>query len=245
MLEGPWECASETGIDGILITVDTAILTIGDSSMIDWQTVTLRVYHRTKGGDEEAQHFSAPLYRRFDQPREEDYKTDLRNRHLVIHYNLDLDLTFDAGGKQWTGTWSDRGSRREVVLERPHPSLGSVQNPFVGDWESSLGPNARPSPSSGSLHIRESSDGMLTAWLDRKTSSFNLRSQSRHADLRDGERFKVVADQGKLTLSTTNPLGAIYHYAGTLSTDGKNLVGEWEWQEGARLSAPASFTRMY
>jgi hypothetical protein len=248
LLEGPWEYTSPSGIKGILIKVETAVLSGTDAPMIDWQTVSICVYHRLHGQSQDTHCFAPAAYNRFDQMLgrggEENYTTDLKNRRLVIHYNVDLELSFDAAAKHWAGTWSERGEQGTVILERPHPVPGLTQNAFVGDWESHSEATTK-SPYTGSLHITESSDGVLTAWLDRQSSYIDRRRQTTHSELRNGERLEIVVDQRNLTLTTTNKIGLPHHYSGTLSNEGEYLAGEWKTETAGRLAAPDNFVRLH
>ena len=123
LLEGPWEYTSPSGIKGIFIKVETAVINGTVAPMIDWQTVSICVYHRPHGQGEDTHCFAPPAHNRFDQMLgrggEENYTTDLKNLRLVIHYNIDLELSFDAAAKHWAGTWSERGEQGAVILERP------------------------------------------------------------------------------------------------------------------------------
>lgn len=108
-LEGPWEYTSPGGIKGIFIRAEAAVIHGTDTPMIDWQNVSICVYHRPHGQSQDTQCFAPPAYNRFVQMLPRDPQ----------------------------------------------------RTPFVGDWVSNPDPAARRPPSTGSLHIRESSDGVF------------------------------------------------------------------------------------
>lgn len=143
----------------------------------------------------------------------------LDGQRLVIHFNsrkrgdhlgsFDLDVSFNPAVERWTGSWSFCEQSSPAVLERPHPADGVRPNAFVGDWEGS------PYPT---LHIRQSYDGHLAAWLDRDLGS----------DRRKGEQLRVLsATQAVIVLEPVNSWGTHYSYEGKLSEDGKKIAGEW------------------
>ena len=78
---------------------------------------------------------------------------------------FDVDIIFSSTEQHWTGTWSREGQQLQVVLERPHPAAGVTPSTFVGDWEGEPDPNSRASGEPDSLHIAESSDGVLRLGL--------------------------------------------------------------------------------
>ena len=162
---------------------------------------------------------------------------------LVISAHLTWTLLFSPNEHHWTGTWSRDGQPSDVVLERPHLASGVAPSTFVGDWEGEPDPSSRFPSEPGSLHMVESSDGVLTPWLDRR-------------DYGNGERLDVIsATPDALTLETTNPLGVGYRFEGNLSDDRQVLTGIWvsELQpenrgtslenRGSSLNAPTRFRR--
>jgi hypothetical protein len=102
----------------------------------------------------------------------------------------------------------------------------------VGDWEGYPDPTARFRGAPGALHIRQSYDGGLTAWLDRTIQT----------DQRNGEQLSVLsAAQSAIVLGTVNAWGAKYRYEGTLSGDGKRMSGQWQGDGGGTLNAPTLY----
>jgi hypothetical protein len=104
---------------------------------------------------------------------------------LCIHFvdvtdlkPFDLDVIFSFSSHEWSGAWSRARQISNVVLKRPEPKPGITPNPFVGDW---MTVSSNFYMASGSLHIRQSSDGNLSAWLDRVIASSDRRTGERMA----------------------------------------------------------------
>ena len=157
---------------------------------------------------------------------------------------FDLDLRFDPAALRWTGFWSLCDKSQDVILDRPRPREGVTPNPFVGDWEGYTLPTASFRSALGTLHVRQGYDGSLTAWLNRTLSGFDPRLQLARIDQRNGEQLRVLsATQGAVVLATVNSIGVSYQYEGTLSGDGKSIVGEWRsiGGMGGTLNAPTHF----
>lgn len=243
-IAGSWESASASGIDGIFFNITTSSEGQVGHEQIAWQTINIRVYHR-QGGKETWGWFATSdnatpeLYNMQD-----DHSFTLFDgERLRIHFTdisdlkpFDLDITFSPTAHVWKGTWSRSGKAFDVVLERPNPGTGVIPSAFIGDWEGEPGPNSRSysAPDSG-LRIRESSDGVLSAWLDRTFSNGNTRN---------GELLRVIsATDAGLVLQTTSGGGATYQYRGSLSQDRRALTGIWESGRGGRLNAPDRFRR--
>jgi len=120
------------------------------------------------------------------------------NRHLSIEFKghtdvepFSLYLVFDESTQTWKGTWSacnkDPG---DAVLRRPH-FVRSNTNVMVGDWNSRPNPNGK-FYTAGSLHFRQTSDGLLIAWMDRAFApgrNGGHRSATRARGTRDAVRF--------------------------------------------------------
>ena len=51
LIEGPWEVATASGIDGIFFEIVTSSSGPTGAEQFDWQTISIRVYHR-EGGKE-------------------------------------------------------------------------------------------------------------------------------------------------------------------------------------------------
>jgi hypothetical protein len=227
LIEGPWEITSSSEIGGIFLNTNRGLTSI-------------RIYHRS-GGKELRDNFAPD-----DKPAESDAAEASRsfNRfdgmHLRIHFvettdlkPFDLDITFSASSNEWSGTWSRSGQILNVVLKRPEPDPGVVPNRFVGDWGSEL---SKPYQGPGSLHIRQSSDGMLSAWLDRTISP---------DDKRTGELLIVnAAAASKIVLERPGNAGPSSQYTGTLSDDGHALTGNGTQGRGGKLNAPDKFWRV-
>jgi hypothetical protein len=127
----------------------------------------------------------------------------------------------------WTGAWSLNGQTRQVVLERPHPANGVTLNPLCGNWEGLLD----TTPGSPSFHIRvhivQSSDGAVTAWMDTELVIIAQRIE----DHRYGRSLKVIsADPMSVILqnqSTGNFQVRFNLFSGVLSDDGNTITGSW------------------
>jgi hypothetical protein len=232
LIEGPWETVGASGIDGIFITTVTGS---------DWQTLSIRVYHRD-GGKENWGYFAtnekatAQAYKLQD-----DHSFTLFDgEHLRIHFAdvtdlkpFDLDLIFSSTSHEWLGTWSHSHQTYNVALRRPEPKSGVSPNSFVGDW---MADSSNSYVRAGSLHIRQSSDGTLSAWLDRVIAS---------TDRRNGEFLEVrTATATELDLERTGePAGPAYRYHGSLSADGQMLTGKWAENYGSSLNAADKFRK--
>jgi hypothetical protein len=228
-IEGPWEFASPSGIFGFFFT-----------SFVHNSGIDIWGYERG-GGKTSGGYFSSDLdYARPNDPSSSHFDGQRLRIHFVSPFvserSFDVDIIFSSTERHWTGTWSRDGQSFQVVLGRPHPAAGVTPSTFVGDWEGEPDPNSRAPWEPGSLHIAESSDGVLSAWMDR-------------GDYGEGERLYVSSGtQDALTLETTNPLGNGYRYQGSLSGDRQVLTGIWvstlqPENRGTSLSAPVRFRR--
>lgn len=253
LIAGSWESASSSGIDGIFFNISTSSEGQVGHGQITSQTINIRVYHR-QGGKETWGWFTTN-----DKATPESYSmhddqsfTLFDGERLRIHSAdftelkpFDLDITFSPTERVWTGTWSRFGQACHVVLERPNPNAGITVSAFLGDWESEPDPNSEFHAASGSLHIRESSDGVLSAWLDRTISFMDARTRSVHSNQRNGEPLRVnsVTDSGIILETNYSAMGPDYQYRGNLSQDRRALTGIWASGRGGRLNAPVRFRR--
>jgi hypothetical protein len=222
-IEGPWECSAQDGIHGFFIKIE---------GRQHAQSSSIRIYHRQNGKE----HWGY-----FAPGESTTAPVALDDTHFTMQFTgqtdvgpFRLDLTFDPAAQRWAGTWSACSKTGEAVLTRPHMEVAK-ESPMVGDWKGKLNPNGRPWFTPGSLHFRESSDGLLIAWMDRA-----------FGDGRNGEQLKIVsAGPSIVELQTTFEIGAIYTYTGALSQDGKYLSGIWHVgnNRGMSLQAPDYFER--
>ena len=227
LVEGPWETTGASGIDGIFLAIATGL---------NWQTINIRVYHRVNG-KETWGYFATREKATTESYRMQDAHsfTLFDGTHLRIHFvdvtglqPFDLDLTFLPNTHEWSGTWSRPGQAPKVTLRRPEPKPGLPANAFVGDWAT---PSAK-----NSLHIRQSSDGALSAWLDRAFAS---------SDQRNGELLYVFSSTGpELDLERPADTGPAHRYHGTLSNNGQTLTGDWADEGSGRLNAPDRFQKV-
>lgn len=132
-----------------------------------------------------------------------------------------------------------------MVLTRPEPNRGVRPSVFVGDWIGEYVPNTPVHRAPGSLHIRESLDGVLSVWLDRTISGMDPKTLSIHKDQRNGEWLKVSsATDTELIVDTTNPTAGPSQFRVSLSEDHQVLTGIWDQPSGARLNAPDKFRKV-
>jgi hypothetical protein len=251
LIAGPWDSLSASGIDGVFFQIETSSTGPSRSPQIAWQTIDIRVYHR-QGGKETWGWFATKdkaTPESYNRPDDHSF-TLFDGERLRIHFTdvtdlkpFDLDITLSPTAHVWTGTWSRSGQAFNVVLERPHPNTGVTPNVFVGDWEGEVNPPSHTAP--GSIHIRESRDGVLSAWLDRTISGMDPKTRSVQSDQRNGELLQVnsVTESG-LNLETNSVTSPAYQYRGSLSEDSQVLTGNWGRGSGGRLNAPDRFRRV-
>jgi hypothetical protein len=213
---GAWETTTSSGTHGMFLRISTHASGPAERQTITEQTTDIRLYHRTARGE------TWGWYRddRFDGER------------LRV---AGLDVTFDAAGRRWSGTWSLDGETRSVLLERPRSADASKSCPVCGDWE------GVPEPTQHSahtvLHVVQSSDGRLTAWIDRMIAV---------VDQRHGELLEVLSsDPANVTFALVSSGGPAVRFIGTLSDDGLKLSGRWDGGSGSyRFNASENFGRL-
>ncbi|MGB2641961.1 MAG: hypothetical protein WBG02_11225 [Candidatus Acidiferrum sp.] len=253
LIAGPWEVASASAIDGIFFEIETSSSGPTGREHFDWQTMNIRVYHREVGKETWGYFGTKDKASPQSYSMQDDHSFTLFDgERLRIHFvdvtdikPFDLDITFSPTSNEWSGTWLRSGQILHVVLKRPEPKPGVTPTVFVGDWVGESAPNSPGYFAPGSLHIRESLDGVLSAWLDRTSSGMDPRTLSIHNDQRNAEWLKVNSATGTgLILETTNPMGPPSQFRGSLSQDHQILAGTWERAAGSgRLSAPDRFRR--
>lgn len=249
LFAGPWESVNASGIDGFFFNFETSSSGAAEFRQVAWQEVQIRVYHRQSG--KETWGWFVTMRKATLQSyamRENQSFTLFDGKRLRIHFThytptdytdlkpFDLDVAFSIAARDWTGTLVRSGKVSHVVFERPRPSAAVRANAFVGDWLGEPDSNSRMHHALGSLHIRESSDGVLSVWLDRTIAE---------SDERDGELLRVVSATGSsLILETTFSLGPAFEYRGTLSEGDYLLAGNWSVMDGEHLNAPDRFRRV-
>jgi hypothetical protein len=212
LLSGPWELASPSGVDGIFVMISQGVDRSDHQQTIRGQTTQVRVYHRKDGHETWGWHVVSPP---------DDATVEFDGRRLRV---VGLTATFDQDAARWTGRWLVDGQTREVVLERPHPAKGVTLNALCGDWEGL--PDATRESVPTRLHIVQSSDGMLGAWMDFLGV---IQNQSY------GKSFKVIsADPMNVILQddSSGTLTIYYRFSGVLSNDGNTITGNWDVPSG-------------
>jgi hypothetical protein len=134
------------------------------------QNVHIRLYHR-EAGKETGGWYTAAGSGAVDEPAVPD------GEHLRLRGVSDgpiIDVMFDPGKQRWAGTWTHGGKSQAVILDRPHADPGALPNVLVGDWEGLPDP-VGPARAATRLHIYQSADGTLTAWMDRVIALIDQR----------------------------------------------------------------------
>jgi len=237
LIAGPWESVGASGIDGIFFHIETGSSGPAERQQAARQTVDIRVYHR-QGGKETAGWFATSDEATSKSNNIQDLNpfTRVDADRLQIHFAdasdlkpFDLDISFSPADHVWTGSWTRADQALKVTLERPRPNAGVTSNAFVGDWEREPDPISNFPSAPGSLHIRESSDGFLSAWLNRTISGTDPRTRAVQSDQRSGEPLKVVSAIGdEIILETSFAMGHSHRYRGNLSEDNRVLAGTCE-----------------
>ena len=211
LFSGPWEVADASGVHGIRVMISQT-----KSNGLTSETVQVRVYHRKVGRGTWRWYVVSP-------PR--DGAAHFDGRRLIV---AGLTATFDPDGVRWTGEWIVDGQRREVVLERPHPAKGVSPNSLCGDWEVLL---EAPPAQSVRIHIAQSWDGALNAWMDtRRVLTERYESQ------RYGRSMEVISSNPKsIVLQNEAPTyQALGRFTGVLSGDGNIITGQWNGRSALR-----------
>ena len=210
-LSGRWELASASGVDGILVTISR-----GRTGGLMKETVQVRVYHRKDGYE------SGEGYAVFP-PR---YAAAQFDGHRLSAGGLTA--TFNSDPVGWTGEWVLDGEKRQVVLQRPHPAKGMPLHSLCGNWEEL--------PDATSLlwiriHVVQSWDGALTAWMDH--GRFITEG---YEDQRYGGSFKVIsADPKSIILQNeASTFQTLSRFTGVLSNDGNTITGQWNGRSALR-----------
>lgn len=216
LLSGPWEFATGPRVDGILVMINQ-----GTADGLTRETVQVLVYHRQDGRGTRRWHVVSP-------PR---YAAQFDGRQLIV---AGLTATFDPDTLRWTGEWVLDGVRRQVVLQRPRPANDVSLKSLCGVWEGL--PEAAPAPSIR-IHIVQSSDGVLTAWMN---SSVFITDRTKSQ--RFGQSMEVVsADPNRMVLQNEAPnYQTLGRFTGALSSDGNTMAGQWNGRSARRTVSPHS-----
>jgi hypothetical protein len=201
-----------------------------DGFFLSFAFLTVRVYHRIPDPESRSGY---PTLKDFD------------GRRLAV---AGFDVTFDPGRRRWNGTLTRAGQTRQVGLERPRPGPGVSIHPLAGDWAAEQDPT-EILKQAGSLHVSQSYDGTVNAWLNRLLAPFD--------EQRYGELLDVSTENGEVRLRLTQYLtGPPLEYRGTVSPDGSRITGGWvrpgfkierldgrRLQDTWKLNAPTIFVR--
>jgi hypothetical protein len=227
-IAGPWELTRGSGVDGIFVMIYRQ-----PSSTPPRESIQVRIHHRSRGSESREWYV---VSRDPDSAGRFDGKT--------LHVPL-LTVTFDPDAAHWTGEWLLGGERRTVVLERPQPPNSVTSNALCGNWQAVSDGAHLVSETDGSrsaaatsifMHIVQSSDGNLTAWMDWVDAIVLEHVESATY----GRSMKVIsADPNDVTLQNeSSNYSELGRFAGVLSDDGNVLRGSWNG------SAPGTFRRI-
>jgi len=186
---GPWETTTASGVHGVWLDINTQ----HRAKHTTTQGISLSFYHRVNGQETGA------------SPGEQkgSFSTSLRLRAQGV------DLSFDAGSQRWTGSWVLDGETRQVDLTRPT----CRSHPLCGTWQ------GRDLAGPVLLHIAQSSDGFVTAWMNKDAKS---------SDQRHGDRLRVVSPEpANFVVETISAGCCTNRFSGRLSDDGLSLIGKW------------------
>ena len=201
LFSGKWETTTASGVHGIHLRISTN----DGPQTAAAQFISIRVYHRQNGQEKWGWWVG-------------DDSLSQHTDGVRLHAG-DLDVTFDSRMRRWTGTWLIDGQSKTVVLEKPT----CQSHPLCGTWE------GRSLLGVVRLHLVQSTDGILTAWMDRGQ------------DL--GEPLRVVStDPSGLEVQTDAAAGLPIGFTGRLSNP-STLEGGWNASDPDRTTAQ-SFHRV-
>jgi hypothetical protein len=228
---GRWETVTPSGIEGLgfeIFSQSNGAPGSGGEPFV-LQQVNVLVYTR-EGGQEKGGYFSA-LYSAKPVPSPLPYPTSFDvfdGQHLRMHFAgypdakpFDLDIAFLPKANKWMGTWSRDGKDERVTLARPEANNGVERSKFVGEWMDQSAPN--DANESTTINIRQSPDGVLSAWLDEPPSGVQ----------RNGQQLNIESvSDSTIVLKTRVSTGVPDRFRGSLSADGQTLTGEWGTPDG-------------
>lgn len=250
--EGPWEVRTNSGVYGVFFDIETwwhdrTPMLKCPTGAIEFRQDAL---WRTPVGPLTITQQALNVLHYFRSHKKQGWGwcggyESLNGKHLVLDFEGPrVDLTFHSAEGEWTGTWSYLGTARKVTFRRPHPVRGVQPNQFIGDWR------GMPSLTDGmllgptSLHIRESADGTIVAWLDQVQGAPGPKMRFLQRFQRNGWPLKVEsAKSGSLILETESAMAPNFHYVGSLSAHGSEIRGAWIPVGGEHLSVPNAFRR--
>ena len=217
---GPWETReAKSGVtDGVLFWATTEL-----RQSAEYLTqLQIKVYHREGGAVKEGW-FTA----------NEGAGTTWDGKHLRLKFQsvvaedvaLDLDLVFDPVQQSWIGTFNRGGTAKQVRLLRPG-ALAKPQSRFVGEWFLHLDSARRIPYSATCIHVSETGDGALVAWLDSKSPRV-INGPMHNEYGREYDVQDATFDSISLTASSSKWFGNRVSFSGTLSPDGSQLEGRW------------------
>ena len=211
LLSGRWEFADASGVHGILVMIHQ-----GRAEGRTRETVQVAVYHRKDGRGTRGWYVVSP-------PR--DGAAQFDGRRIVV---AGLTATFDPDTLRWTGEWVLDGDRRQVVLQRPRPAKGVSLNSLCGVWEGL--PEPAPAPSIR-IHIAQSPDGTLTAWMDVGVVITEGTQSQRY-----GRSMEVISADPKSIVLQNEAANyqTLGRFTGVLSSDGKTITGRWNGRSTLR-----------
>ena len=192
LLSGEWETTTASGgIHGVWLEINTSRRKKNQTTT---QGISVSIYHRQHGQDTGA--------------LSSEKGGSFNGANLRLQ-SQGMDLTFDARTHRWTGSWLLDGETRKVVLERPT----CQSHPLCGTWE------GRDPVGPVRFHIAQSSDGFVTAWMDRAAAPTNQRH---------GERLRIVSSEPpNLVIETISAGCCTNRFTGRLTEDRMSLSGKW------------------
>jgi hypothetical protein len=118
------------------------------------------------------------------------------------------------------GLANGRSTVKSATLCSSDPKSGEsvTLNPLCGDWEGL--PDAPPGPTTVRIHVLQSSDGTLTAWMDVLSV---VQDQNYGLSLN-----VIAADLMSVILQNESPSFSFYNqFNGKLSNDRNSIAGRW------------------
>jgi hypothetical protein len=213
LLAGPWETTTPSGTYGIFVKIDTYAQGSQERQIITRQSIQFRVYRRQDGQE------TSFLWGWYDESGSASPVFDGQRLRTGPDGRVQLDVRFQPEMHRWSGTWWLDGETRNVVLEPPNPAAGSQVSALRGDWES-VPDQPQPGIAFTTIHIAQSSDGALTAWMDQTQAG----ADQRHL----GRLLRIIsADPSNVLMEEETGVCCPGRFAGVVSGDGSSLSGNW------------------